>query len=1154
VILRSLAVHRLPGIPPPGFALDGLAEGVNVVVGPNASGKTSLLRALRAALYEDEAREPGVSVEALFALGDGASLRARRLGTSLQWQGEAGRMEPPPLPDHRFLACYTLGLEDLLAAEGGPDALIAERLGRELAGGYDLRAVRNSEPFVLKANHGRPEARRLQEADERLHQQQREHEALQREQASLAELQAEKTAAEAARRDAEALDHALELLEARRERLRQEQRAEEFPAAMERMHGDERGRLDSLQAERRECAEAQARAQSDRSAAERDYAATGLARSPLAEAALGDLQQRAQRLREAEQELRRQEAALNEAAAERQHAVAQLGGEPDRELRITPAVLASIEDALAQKRDCDARIAVLEARRRGLAEEGADPEPLRRARAELLRWLAAPRDPPWTALRATAAALLALAGLGGIGLAAARVHWAAALLAIPFSWGLYLLLRGGAGEAERAGARRHFEETGVAAPEAWEETAVKACLTALDARLREAEARADGHRQRGELEVQLGHERERSAEVGTSLDARARELGLHPSRVDAAFHRWVALAGAYDAAARRCRTLQGAIEAARDTRQRGCRELATFLATHGEALETEAPDAAIIEARLSRLAVRVRARDDAQRRIEAAQRELERLAAQSARLEQAHRELFAQAGLEPGDEAALDARLERLPQWQQWRQQLHQARAIEADRRRDLAEREDLLALVEAGDAEALGAQRDRCRDQAGRADWLASEITRIETLVDEAGRQRRLEGARAERQMAEDALRERRREALLAEAGALLLEEVGAEHERSSQPEALRRAAAWFLSFTHGQFELVLEDADGGRFAARDTAAGERRALSALSTGTRMQLLLAVRIAFALEAERGRTALPFVLDEALTAADPERFRAVAESLHQLAEQDGRQVFYLTAQPDDAAYWRELDPAARVIDLAAVRGAGEALTDPAALAVPEREPVPAPAGAEPEAYAVRLGVPPVDPWAEAGAIHLFYLLRDDLALLHRLLERAIERAGPLRALLAGDPAVIGLDAAAGARLERRLAGAEAWIAAWRQGRGRPVDRQALERSGAVSDTFIDRVAALADRCGGDAEALLAALAAGEVKRFLTDKREQLADWLSEHGYLDPQPPLEPAEITRRVAAALLACCAPGEDAYAEARQLADSLAAGAAAGGQGRDA
>src|SRR5690606_3450431 len=135
--------------------------------------------------------------------------------------------------------------------------------------------------------------------------------------------------------------------------------------------------------------------------------------------------------------------------------------------------------------------------------------------------------------------------------------------------------------------------------------------------------------------------------------------------------------------------------------------------------------------------------------------------------------------------------------------------------------------------------------------------------------------------------------------AGEFLLDSVEAEHEVSSRPSALVRAATWFSKFTAGAFELTFETTAGAassrRLGAIDRVTGNRLALAELSSGTRAQLLLASRLAFALETEEGGAALPFFLDEALTTSDEQRFKQVAAAVLQVADEDGRQFIYLSA-------------------------------------------------------------------------------------------------------------------------------------------------------------------------------------------------------------------------------------------------------------------
>jgi uncharacterized protein YhaN len=284
------------------------------------------------------------------------------------------------------------------------------------------------------------------------------------------------------------------------------------------------------------------------------------------------------------------------------------------------------------------------------------------------------------------------------------------------------------------------------------------------------------------------------------------------------------------------------------------------------------------------------------------------------------------------------------------------------------------------------------------------------------------------------------------------------------------------------------------------------------------MQLLLAVRLAFAIEAEKGRASLPLFLDEVLTTADPDRYRSVAESIQLFATQQDRQVFYLTAQPQDAVPWvSNGDAAPHRIDMGEVRGEGYGITDPGVLSLPAMPVIPVPNGQRPEDYAVELGVPLIDPWAPGEAIHLFHLLRDDLSLLHRLLEERTEYLGTLKALLKSDAVTVLLGKEEIRQLQSRIAIAEAFEEAWHTGRGRPVDREAIENS-PVTERFYDELDVLAGELNGDARALLAAIEAKQVKRFGSKKREELEEWLREHRYLVDRQPLLDGELELRVLA------------------------------------
>ena len=1216
--LRRLAIRRLPGIPRPGFELDGFGDGINVVVGPNASGKTSIPRAVRAALYGGELARESVDVEAVFALGDGGDederedgngpgeglIQAARTGGALIWTRDGERIEAPALPEHRFVSCYTLHLEDLLAGDADTDADIARRLVREMAGGYDLDAARRECGFSVPPRAGQTEANEVSSAESDFRHRQARYRDLQRDEERLGPLERELDEAQEAEREAALAEQALRLLEKRRQGSGLERRMAALPSGLERLTGDEADALERLDGERRRAEQDLAQAEADRRAAERTLAATGLAGSPLDEGRAADMRPRIARLELLEGELARVRDRAEEEAAARDRAARELGGEPGEGVRLGPEAVHAADQALDAIRQIAAELRELDAELNRLAdvpETEPDPERVDEARRELLHWLSAPDVSGAPASRAGALLVLAATGIAGAVAAGLFFHSAAYALLAPAAIALVyvflLLRRAGTGAGQRLEAEQRYRRSGFERPETWEREQVAERLHALDrelgaARQREQDLRRrrEAERKRETLHATLERDRGRLAEI-------ARRVNFDPEALDASFDRWLRLTGDYDRsdlALSESRARLATLE-----RESGSlrTDIVSFLAAHGEAPGSgvpepgapgpeaaaagppaadpsitestgneatvgkapgtappgiEAPPAEVLRHRLERLAGRIRGRDGAERELRVARENLERLSAEIEKRRAATEEVFRGAGLEPGDEAGLRGRLELLDEWRSLNRQLTEVRVIDDDlSHRELAERPDLLRVVEEEDGEAsLRGRLGSLREGTARVPALSETIAGIRARVELASRGRDLEEARARRQRAGDALHRRFDEAMLAEAGAFVLDQVESEYVRTSRPAVLRRAEDWFTRFTRHEFELAMGAAGDGTFRARETATGEWRALAELSSGTRMQLLLAVRVAFAIEAERGRAPLPLFLDEALTTADPERFRAVADSLQRLSEEGRRQIFYLTAQPEEGRYWAEAGPT--VIDLAASRRAGRAVTVPEEVGLAPTAPEPPPPGGlRPEEYAVRIGALPVRPWEHPAGIHVFHFLRDDLDLLWRLLRAGVERLGPLVSLLDSGEATLFLSPDERVLLRLRIEGARAWIEAWREGRGRPVDREVLAASGAITPVFIDRLVELAGEVDGDPRLLLLAMDTGAVPRFWGRNRQRLEEWFRENAYLGDAEPLDTSGLKRRVAMALTAHGAPPESVLDQAAELARSMAAGLAVGHKG---
>src|SRR5690606_1449114 len=97
-------------------------------------------------------------------------------------------------------------------------------------------------------------------------------------------------------------------------------------------------------------------------------------------------------------------------------------------------------------------------------------------------------------------------------------------------------------------------------------------------------------------------------------------------------------------------------------------------------------------------------------------------------------------------------------------------------------------------------------------------------------------------------------------------------------RPQVFHRARERFARMTHGAYRLELDDGEIPSFRAIDTATGEGKSLDQLSSGTRAQLLIAVRVAFVESIETGLR-LPIILDEALANSDDVRADAIIQAV-----------------------------------------------------------------------------------------------------------------------------------------------------------------------------------------------------------------------------------------------------------------------------------
>lgn len=1116
--LTRLEVKSLPGLPD-GFAVDP-GTGVNLVVGPNASGKSSLARAVRSLLWPDSlANAAQHRLAAHVAVGDDVFIARRPPDGTLSWMRDGEPVQPPRVPVDHLRDRYELGLLDL-ALSGDGDFAAEIRL--QMTGGYDLDLTgaalfpRPSATTTKRLN----EYQRLQRRCDELA---REFNSLRERERGLAALREDLADVLRLAGDTAALDAALQVPPARIAEQEAAVALAGFPPALAAFHADDQQLLDDglerLRLSAAEVAAAQRRlAAAEAEMAAMPNAATGGADDP------GGVQPLVESWKAAEAARDTAAAALASARAGYAAAAAGLaagggdaGAAPARaDIDRLGRLFVEAEAARARKAAAEALLADPATAGAAGAEERTAGGALDDALAAIDLWLAAPQpSPTWPLVAAGAGVMIGVALLATAAQGSAPVAPLALAAALVAGGGALALramaaARTGARRAERA--RKALADAGVTDPmpdraaaarvrDRWlKETArrdhgggararLQADVLKAEADLRKAEADARELRQACGLGADLdglGVTRDaaivanllRARDDVTQMDAqlaeRERQLAAKATEAGEAFAR----AGREQPA--NADAAAGALQAWRDAlgRRRSLKETAD-----GQSEQLAA----------------ARQRQDAATAALAQLRERLALAADGSQDDHVRQLKDRHAAWLAASRAHDSARTTR---------RLREETAPPAYRELPVAELERLRAAA----AVAID-----------RAEVLRGEIAAIEAKVEAARSGRAHEQALVEFERERDRLVDDRAQARRSALADALLDDLRARNAATRRPAVLERAAGLLKEFTQGRYRLDVQGGadDEPSFTAFDVHANVRQSPTELSDGTRAQLLLAVRLAFIETMEPG-SPLPLFLDEALTTTDGDRFAAVAGALGAIARDQERQVFYLTSQAHDISAWQQALaarglPAPHVLDLAAARGLQRAalleqLPPPATPAVPR--PAPGPEGLA--AWRLAMHVPPFDPRREPEAQHVDWLLLDDADLLYRL---AVARADLVGIALAGrDRLVDGgvLAAATAETLAMRAMLLRSFTVQWRVGRGRTVTVEDVDASGAVSATMRGRVLDLLAETRGEPGRFAAGLDRVHNLREATAAR--LLDYLRDKGAIDEQEILDEAAVLQRVLA------------------------------------
>jgi len=1134
--IRALTILQTPGFRNGALKPMTFCDGINIVFGPNASGKTTTARAIQALLWPTG--NPATYLTAEIALGD-------RTG---QYLYSGTRQDDPALPLPFFdvpesRRRYMLAQHELLAVEEkGQD--FAEMILNQARGGVDFTRAKNDLHYMEVKRQNR--AADYDKAQQQFQQALASEQVIREIEQGLPEIIRQIEEAQAAQARLEQLTHALAYREQQRKEGEYADALAQFPTEFATLNGNELTELNRLTAQielaDKNCTDAERQIAN---ATARRLQTRLVEIAPL-ETSRSAAKSLLEEIGKAENELRAARKELQRAETSAQEAYRHLGGQD-------PAVYADPLDATV--------LSVLETLMKGAVELATKRE----AHATQLRWLDSLKpaeehtarldiEEAERRLREWLAAGAGIAGPSrwvlGIGVAVMLCGVLAGIVNQSlFGW---LALCGGlalvgwylrAGKPVTPSRTRADVQDSYAGelprPSVWEENEVNRLLRDLRERIVALTLAERIEEKRRQLLPEEEAIRARETELNAERDRVAALLKIDPARVmqQGATGLYVLVNHLIDWR-RECTAKQCAAEEIARLEQ----EIQHGLTSANAVLTAfECPvagNSGELSDHLEQLARRYQEYQLAQKDEDNAARQRDENAGHRTEWLLQRSELLARLGWDVEVEEAkrrLDALLPQRERYEQAKKTWLDARAVREELNRQAGRWPDWVALL-ATDETELAAQQRAAKASAEGKDRLIEQKATSEQQIRAAKEQAACELARDACDRAVARLQRRLEETLHASVGWYLAGELEKQLRDETLPKVFHRARALFVEFTRGRYTLQM-DRLGKTFSARDETDQIERPLDQLSSATRVQLLMAVRVAFVEEREGG-VKLPLLLDEVLASSDPLREEAIVTATLRIC-QAGRQVFYFTSKPAELARWR----AQAALEGVKIKEIDLGETSPErVLDVPslDRPVIPDPAGLSHDAYGIALGVSRIDfTTVGAAGAHVWYVV-DDNVRLKQLLEAGITTGGQLcsphlSALVDG---LLGKVAASKARTLFFLLGQ--MEAHWQEDRGKPLTYQAIvEAEILTTETFREKIPLLAEKLNWEAKALIAALENKEITGFRASSLQKLRDYCEKNAYLFDGEPLTPEDIRERLLGQAADAILRGEISPANVHRLCD---------------
>jgi len=846
---------------------------------------------------------------------------------------------------------------------------------------------------------------------------------------------------------------------------------------------------------------------------------------------IDELEERVARLDKAESDLNSLETEKESLVKKRSESLKRIGtgADADSLRKIDLEDIADVDKFLEEAHRLASEKRLLEQEVQNLEEDRKndtpDPDKVREGISQLSYWLKEatekPEFPGWIILTIGVFAIISAVS-GYFMPVAGAVGLAIILILAVYGW----LQLGKKGDDQTEQTRiKDFQNTGLNAPENWSPEKVSARLDELMSDLRDAQRNEKISYSLKSLQERLDRKNSAIKDIESkrrALEERLSVLPELPFQNPESYSQLAWYITAVQTWQEADSDLLATDEQLKETKRQLKEELRKILELIEPYCETAPEDSAEAQAVWKKMKRQEEIRERATAEINRQQAAIEKYQNLIDKKKEALTSIYKKFGLNTDEKNRLRQLMEQLDDYKRVSKEYELAKG-EFGRLKQTLEEHSLYEEEQSRLAELTIDQSETLQtkllEEARELETLRNRIAEIEAEVKTVKSGNSLEKALAERDQAVENLRDHYEENLQKITGRLLADTIKEQMREQNRPKVFKEASRMFNRITKGRYELQMDEMDEPEFIAFDTVEHIGKNLDQLSSGTRIQLLMAVRLAF-VETQETIIKLPILADELLANSDDVRAEAIIEALTEISR-DGRQVFYFTAQGDEVAKWDSYlkDKGGvnhKVFYLSVESGEKE---EAQIQSQAQREPirlirdVAEPGLLNHTQYADVLNITEFNLLTDDPArLHLWYLIEDPETL-HAALSAGIDYWGSLKSYADAGGVIEGLSDQQIKEMEEKADLLERYLRLYRQGRPKPIDRGILEDCDAITDTKIDEVSDLLEEVNGNPRELLNKLWEGAVSRFYDNKKEELEAYLLENGYIDNREPMNEGAIT-----------------------------------------